>query len=114
MSKNFLIPANQIKQLIESKAGCIATDRITVDGLKVGWMYRDNSSRIEDSGWRFFAGDENDDYMADASKHSVYAVNTIANYDPSIIPYLDSPIGSAFERHPDAQGFVKVDDEDEA
>ena len=114
MSKNFLIPASQIKQLIEAKAGCIATDRITVDGVKVGWMYRENPSRLEDSGWRIFPGDENDDYMADASKHSPYATNTIANYDPSIIPYLDSPIGSAFERLPETQDFVKVDDEDKS
>jgi hypothetical protein len=47
------------------------------------------------------AGDESDEYMADLSKHTVYDVNTIANYDPSIIPFLDSPEGSAFERDRD-------------
>jgi len=28
----------------------------------------------------------------------VYAVNTIANYDPAIIPYLDLPYGTELER----------------
>jgi hypothetical protein len=32
---------------------------------------------------------------------ALYDVNTIANYDPSIIPLLDAPIGSAFGRGSD-------------
>ena len=63
-----------------------------------------------DTGWRFLAGDESDEYMADSSNHSVYAVNTIANYDPSIIPLLDSPEGSAFDRAAGSSHFVLVED----
>ena len=114
MTKTFLIPANKIRQIIDSNAGCLATDRITIDGSRVGWMYRSDASRPEDSGWRFFAGDESDSYMADTSNHNVYSVNTIANYDPSIVPYLDSPVGSAYERLPDMQDFIRVDDWDSA
>ena len=51
-----------------------------------------------DSGWRFFAGDEDASYMADAAHHGVYDVNTIANYDPDIVPFLHAEVESRFER----------------
>ena len=38
----------------------------------------------------------------------LYDVNTIANYDPEIIPFLDSPPGSAFERDAQTGEFVAV------
>jgi hypothetical protein len=63
-------------------------------------MYRTAPHNQLDSGWAFLAGDETDAYMSDASNHAVYDVNTIANYDPEIIPLLDAPIGSAFIRTP--------------
>lgn len=62
-------------------------------------MYREAPKNGQDSGWRFFAGDENDAYMADLSKHGIYDVNTIANYDPDVVRYLDAPIGAEFERN---------------
>lgn len=61
-------------------------------------MYREATGRELDSGWRFLSGDESDEYMNNPANHGVYDVNTIANYDPEIIPFLDAPIGSAFER----------------
>ncbi|MGY3333604.1 hypothetical protein ACVILI_006681 [Mesorhizobium sp. USDA 4775] len=42
--------------------------------------------------------------MSDANNHAIYDVNTIANYDPKIIPLLDAPVGSAFIRT--ASGLV--------
>jgi hypothetical protein len=36
-------------------------------------------------------------------------VNTIANYDPGIIPCLDAPIGCAFERDPISDDFSLVE-----
>ncbi|MEO0588920.1 MAG: DUF2185 domain-containing protein [Pseudomonadota bacterium] len=91
--------------------GCLATDRITVEGLPVRFMYREeNPNEDADGGWRFFSGTEDDQYMADPSHHGVYDVNTIANYDPSIIPYLDAPYGSVFEKVPGETEFTAVTD----
>lgn len=36
--------------------------------------------------------------MNNSSNFQVFAVNTIANYDQTIIPYLSSPVGSVFEK----------------
>ncbi|MCH9693421.1 MAG: DUF2185 domain-containing protein [Gammaproteobacteria bacterium] len=51
-----------------------------------------------DSGWRFFTGEETQEYIDDLNNTGIYEVNTIANYDPDIIPYLDAPPGSKFGR----------------
>jgi hypothetical protein len=108
MSKHFYIPGEKIKQLVPPMGSCFITDRVTVDGLKIGYMYRERADRPEDSGWRFFSGDEQEDYIEDSTHTGIYAVNTAANYDPDIIPYLDTPAPCAFEK--DASNYRRVDD----
>ncbi len=110
MSKQFLLRADQIKPLATGHGACIATDRITVEGYPVRFMYREAPDNDVDSGWRFLSGFEDDAYMDDARNHSAYDVNTIANYDPGIIPFLEAPEGSAFEKTPESERFVAVDD----
>ena len=79
--------------------GCIVSDKITKEGYKVGYMYRENpTSNMPDSGWRFLAGNEDESFMNAPKNHHVFAINTICNYDSDIIPYLNSNIGSAFIR----------------
>ena len=86
--KKFFIPANNIKDLLtdwNEAGGCFASDRITVDGLPVGYMYReipDGESPFGeyDSGWRFFAGDEDDEYANNPENLDIYSLNTICNY----------------------------------
>ena len=63
--------------------------------------------REQDSGWRFFAGDEDQEYMNNPNNHGVYDVNTIVNYDPDILPYLDSAFGAAYERDEDDE-FILI------
>lgn len=96
--KTFFLTPEQIDQLIEDPRACLATDRIVVDGEPVGYMYREQSSADQDSGWRFMAGDESAEYMADANNIGVYALNSLANYDGDIIALLSSPAGSYFAR----------------
>ena len=108
--KKFRLSAEQIKPLVRGYGGCVATDMITVDGYPVRFMYREEPQREDDSGWCFFSGFESDEYANDPSNSEVYNVNTIANYDPSIIPYLDAPAGSAFEKPKGNDTFVKVAD----
>jgi len=108
MKKSFKLTKEDIKQLVYGYGDCIATDKITVDGFPVRFMYREQPSNNMDSGWRFMAGFEDDADMNNPSNHSVYDVNTIANYDSAIIPYLDSPQGSVFEKPDDERDFVQV------
>ncbi|NOS69492.1 MAG: DUF2185 domain-containing protein [Verrucomicrobia bacterium] len=108
--KKFFILGEQIKQLVPSDlGGCFITDRVAVDGQKIGYMYREEADRPEDSGWRFFSGDESQDYIDDLSHTGVYAVNTAANYDPDIIPYLDTPAPCMFEKVDGSHSYQKVE-----
>jgi hypothetical protein len=110
LKKNFKIKAEDIRKIIPSQGGCMATDKITVDGLEVGYMYREESDFEADSGWRIFSGTETQDYVDDSNNTEIYDLNTIVNYDPSIIPYLDSPFGSELERVDGTDKFKKIED----
>jgi hypothetical protein len=109
MAKAFALSAEDIRPLATGRGACLAPDTIVVDGRKVAFFYREDADRPMDSGWRFFAGGETDDYLDDPDNSGVYDVNTIANYDPDIIPFLDAPIGSAFEREDGVGPFAAVD-----
>jgi hypothetical protein len=109
--KKFAILAEEMKPLATNRGGCFATDMITVDGQKVGYMYREDPRNDQDSGWVFTAGQESQAYMDDAANHGIYDINTIANYDPDIVPFLDAPPGTAFERESPSSRFVQVQGE---
>ncbi|WP_119301409.1 DUF2185 domain-containing protein [Dongia deserti] len=95
-----------MKPLAERRGSCIASNRITVDGQRVGFMYRELPDDDTDSGWRFFSSEETQAYADDPANFALYDVNTIANCDPDIIKYLDAAVFSAFERHPATNMFV--------
>ena len=99
--KNYKLQNDDIKKIIELNGGCIATDRITVEGMKIGYMYRENPTYENDSGWRFFEGTEDELYTNNPDNFSIFDLNTICNYDKSIIPYLNKPIGTKLEKNND-------------
>jgi hypothetical protein len=107
-AKRYKLTAGELRSLAEGHGACIATDQITVGGTPVRFMYRQRAIHDVDSGWRFLSGLESDAYLEDAANLAFYDCNTIANYDRSIVPYLDAPIGSAFEKLPGAAGFTPV------
>lgn len=100
-NRDFHVKAEDMKNLLpdwENATGCIATNRITVEGCKVGYCYREKADGDWDSGWRFTAGDESDEYMDDPNNAGIYGLNTICNDDPDIISLLNTPAPCAFER----------------
>lgn len=100
MTKKFRLSAKEIRVLAPGHGGCFASDKITDSGERVGYMYRERPDFPNDSGWRFMSGTESQTFIDDAENTGIYDVNTIANYDPEIIPWLDSPTGSAYVREP--------------
>ena len=100
-NRDFRVNAEDMKNLLpdwEEASGCIATNRITVEGCKVGYCYREKADGDWDSGWRFTAGDESDEYMDDPNNAGIYGLNSICNDDPDIIPLLNTPAPCAFAR----------------
>lgn len=94
----YKIKAKDIKQYVANYGGCLATKMITQKGLGVNYMYREKPDNDIDSGWRFFSGHETDDYVSNPKNVEVYDVNTIVNYSPDIMPFLDIEEGFALER----------------
>lgn len=106
--KKFFKRPEEIRPVIEDERFAIATDRIMVEGCRVGYMLRSqvNEEQPEDSGWVFYEGSEDEQYCEDSGHFGVYALNTIANYDPDIIPLLDAPAGMAFFRGEDGTFYA--------
>ena len=111
MFKLFKKKPAEFRKLVPPMGYCFATDEITKGGKRVGYMYRDIVKKIKavDSGWRFFSGEETDEYANDPKNVSMYEVNTIANYDSDIIPFLGSGYGTAFGRNSKTGKFIKED-----
>jgi len=109
-SKQFRIPGPSIERLAPGRGSCIASDRIFVDGCKVGWMVRTEPDGDIDSGWQFFAGDESQEYCDEPGHFGVYDVNTVCNYDRSILPLLDTQPPVAIVRDRVTGQFVRSQD----
>lgn len=102
LEKQLHLPGGQIRPLLENwqgPRGCFATDGIMVRGEKVDFCFREQPMPGDenwDSGWRFFTEAES---TADAPRdYGFYDLNTVCNYDPELLPLLDSPYGTSFER----------------
>ena len=99
--KRCRLQKHQLRPLLtgwEGPSGCLATNRILVDGEPVGYCYREPPCGDWDSGWRFTAGDESDEYMRSPRHSDIYTLNCLANYDRDILPVLRTPAPCAFAR----------------
>lgn len=86
--------------------GYALASKLLVDNkLKVRFMYREEPDDASDSGWRFFSGDESDEYVNNPENIGLYSIETITQIDPDIIPLLNNDIGTAFERESGEKPF---------
>ncbi|SUA36001.1 DUF2185 domain-containing protein [Neisseria sp. Dent CA1/247] len=88
---------------------CIAAKTVSEEGRPVGFMYREEPVFEQDSGWRFFSGDETDEYTANPDNFGVYSISDITRSNPAVAEWLNQPAGSAWET--DENGaFQSVED----
>ena len=93
------------------KFGFVLATKMLVDGKrKVRYMYHEEVTNPQDSGWRFFCGDEDDEYVNNPDNIAVYDINTILEIDKSILPYLDCAVGVALEREDENSTFIFSED----
>ena len=93
--------------------GYVFASKMLVEGKntkKVQFMYREAPRNPDDSGWSFFCGEEDNVYVSEPKNIGIYDIQTILERDSSVVPYLDSPPGSAFERENENDDFVSVAD----
>ena len=114
--KKFYLQSQNMEELLtdwEGNIACLVPDEIMVKGCKVGYCYREAPDEDTEfskvySGWRFTAGNEDDDYMDNPENSGIYHLNTLCNYDPDIIPLLKAPYNSAFFRN--EEGIFEEED----
>ena len=75
--KKYKLNSEEIIKVIELKGSCIASDRITVEGELIEYMYRESPSNKSDSGWRFFSGNEDEIYTNDPNNFGIFDLYTI-------------------------------------
>lgn len=90
-------------------ARCFVTRRVLHEGHTIGYLYREKPDRDEDSGWRFMAGDESEEYMDDSDNIHLVSLGAVLREDDSVLALLGSPVGSAFERDSSTGNFVATD-----
>ena len=96
---------------MDKKKRCLVTDKVSVEKKKIGYMYREDPSYIpNDSGWRFFEGTEDEEYMSDSENSTAYTLEEVIKMDESILPYLDSDIGTSYYK--DEKGNFILEKED--
>jgi hypothetical protein len=77
---------------------CVASNKVMVEGLKVGFMYREEAEEDGDSGWRFLAGTEDEEYLDNPDNSGIYDVESVVLHDSAVKPYLRQPFGTELER----------------
>lgn len=98
--KNYFNGFKPEKELADQKLGCFVTDRVSMDGKPIQYAERQlPNPNFPDSGWKFMAGDETNEYLSDGNNIGIFTLNHIANYDEGIVSILDAPVGSVYERN---------------
>ncbi|MDR2752105.1 MAG: DUF2185 domain-containing protein [Clostridiales bacterium] len=93
--------------------GFVLATKMLIDGKKkVSFMYREEVTGPDpDSGWRFFCGDESQEYLDDPNNTYLCGIDWVLDVDASVAQFLDLPPGTALERKSndddleDAEGF---------
>ena len=82
---------------MDKKMKCMVTNKISVDKCKIGYMYKEEPyDMFPDSGWRFFEGSEDAEYINNSENSTVYTLEEVIKMDDSILEYLDASVGSSF------------------
>lgn len=86
--------------------GYVLATKMLVNGKrKVRYMYHEKPDNPQDSGWRFFCGDEDDDYVNNPDNIVICDIRTVLSVDKSILPYLSEPAYVAWEWENENAGF---------
>lgn len=88
---------------------CFVTKKVLYDGAKVGYLYKEEPDYDDDSGWRFLAGDETDEYMDSGDNSAYVSVGAVLREDDSFVHLLDREEGVAFLREENGE-FIELDD----
>lgn len=93
-------PAREVEEpLGENGHLALASDKVIgPDRAAVLFAYREPAANEEDSGWRFFHGDEDEAFSSDPANIALCPVSALLTLDPSLRVIINFPPGTAWER----------------
>lgn len=89
-----------------SARNCLVSRKIIYENMKVGFCYREEPENEYDSGWRFMVGDEDDDYLNKPENMEILDLNTLCNYDESVLDILNYSYEIALEKKEDGKYHI--------
>lgn len=95
-------------QFGEDKA--LVSKKCLEKGWTIRWLYREQTERKEDSGWRLFEGTESEEYNNDPSNVKIIDVYYLCEKDPTLISIFKNDYESAFEREDKSSPWVEIKD----
>jgi hypothetical protein len=93
---------------------CFTTNKILYENAPINYIYREEAMEKDeerdyvDTGWRFFSGNESNEYIDNSKNINLVSIGTVLSIDDSFIDLLESKIGTSFERNQNGI-FKKVD-----
>lgn len=82
---------------IENAGSCIATAQAISGQGRIRWMTRTPSAVASDSGWRFYADEDDEENVAHTTNMRVVDFNQVVHLEPIVASVYDYPVGSDFE-----------------
>ena len=84
--------------------------KVLIENETPSWMYREESDKEGDSGWRVFSGSEDDEYLDNPDNFKLVMSEQLIAIDDSLKANLLAPIGSSFERDSNTGEWKFVDE----
>ncbi|WP_299156668.1 DUF2185 domain-containing protein [uncultured Tenacibaculum sp.] len=96
---------------MELKIGAVFTsNKVLKEKELPSWMYREEASYEEDSGWRIFSGNEDEDYLDNPDNFKLITSEQLIKIDKEIKSNLLAPYGFSFERDESTGKWMMVEE----
>ena len=105
-----IIKQNDPRWIDSAEKNAILSEMVRSKGKPIRFMYREAPDNEEDSGWRMFSGEEDDEYANNASNMKLVNVGYLLDKDPTLLQPLKSKADVAFERTERDAPWQKIKD----
>ena len=95
-NRQYYEPSIRRKEIMGKLA--IVSKKITVEGWKVGYMSCEEPEEEQYSGWQFYGGSEDQEYVDDPENFTYCIIHALCSIDPALIKYIDKPAGTKWVR----------------
>ena len=83
--------------------------KVALRDNNVCWMYRDYPLSNEDSGWRIYNGEEDDEYMDDKGNFVEMSLLELIAEDNRLTEVIHAPVGTQYEWFDEFNKFIELE-----